>query len=47
MTVGLIRILARFPALETCDIPIYGLISDVKSGKLLEMPEATVIGAAS
>ncbi|HML24629.1 MAG TPA: carbonic anhydrase [Aggregatilinea sp.] len=29
------------------DIPIYGLIFDVKSGKLLEVPEATAIGAAS
>jgi carbonic anhydrase len=28
------------------DIPIYGYIFDVKSGKLIEVPEATKIGAA-
>jgi carbonic anhydrase len=29
------------------DIPIYGYIYDVKSGRLVEVPEATRIGAAS
>ena len=29
------------------DIPVYGYIYDVKSGKLIEVPEATVIGRAS
>src|ERR1700738_3361236 len=29
------------------DIPIYGYIYDVKSGKLLEVPEATTAGQAS
>jgi carbonic anhydrase len=29
------------------DIPIYGYIYDVRSGKLIEVPEATRIGAAS
>jgi carbonic anhydrase len=26
------------------EIPIYGYIYDVKTGKLIEVPEATVIG---
>jgi carbonic anhydrase len=29
------------------DIPIYGYIYDVKSGKLVEVPEATTAGKAS
>jgi len=29
------------------DIPIYGYIYDVKSGKLVEVPEATTVGNAS
>ena len=29
------------------DIPIYGYIYDVKSGRLLEIPEATKVGRAS
>src|SRR5262244_828812 len=29
------------------DIPIYGYIYDVKSGKLLEVPQATTVGKAS
>ena len=29
------------------DIPIYGYIYDVKSGKLIEVPEATTAGKAS
>jgi carbonic anhydrase len=29
------------------DIPIYGYIYDVKSGKLVEVPEATAAGRAS
>ena len=29
------------------DIPIYGYIYDVKSGKLVEVPEATAAGKAS
>lgn len=29
------------------DIPVYGYIYDVKSGRLLEVPEATAAGAAS
>jgi carbonic anhydrase len=29
------------------DIPIYGYIYDVKSGKLMEVPEATTAGKAS
>jgi carbonic anhydrase len=29
------------------DIPIYGYIYDVKSGKLAEIPEATTAGKAS
>jgi carbonic anhydrase len=29
------------------DIPIYGHIYDVKSGKLIEVPEATIAGKAS
>jgi carbonic anhydrase len=29
------------------DIPIYGYIYDVKSGKLLEVSEATTVGKAS
>ena len=29
------------------DIPIYGYIYDVKSGKLVEVPEATTTGKAS
>jgi carbonic anhydrase len=29
------------------DIPIYGYIYDVKSGKLVEVPEATTAGRAS
>ena len=29
------------------DIPVYGYIYDVKSGRLLEVPEATAVGAAS
>ena len=29
------------------DIPIYGYIYDVKSGKLVEVPEATMAGKAS
>ena len=29
------------------DIPIYGYIYDVKSGKLVEVPEATTVGKAS
>jgi hypothetical protein len=29
------------------DIPIYGYIYDVKSGKLVEVPEATAVGKAS
>jgi carbonic anhydrase len=28
-------------------IPIYGYIYDVRSGELLEVPEATRVGAAS
>ena len=28
------------------DIPVYGYIYDVKSGRLLEVPEATAVGAA-
>lgn len=33
-------------ALVAKDIPVYGYIYDVKSGKLIEVPEATVIGKA-
>jgi carbonic anhydrase len=29
------------------DIPVYGYIYDVKSGKLMEVPEATTAGKAS
>ena len=29
------------------DIPIYGYIYDVKSGKLIEVPEATAAGTAT
>jgi carbonic anhydrase len=29
------------------DIPIYGYIYDVKSGKLIEVPKATAVGKAS
>lgn len=29
------------------DIPIYGYIYDVKTGRLVEVPEATKIGKAS
>jgi carbonic anhydrase len=29
------------------DIPIYGYIYDVKSGKLVEVPDATTVGKAS
>jgi carbonic anhydrase len=34
-------------ALVPSHIPVYGYIFDVKSGKLIEIPEATVIGKAS
>lgn len=33
--------------LVPADIPVYGYIYDVKSGKLLEVPEATAAGAAA
>lgn len=34
-------------ALVPAHIPVYGYLFDVKSGKLIEIPEATVIGRAS
>src|ERR1700704_2253808 len=34
----------RRPPLVPKDIPIYGYICDVKSGKLVEVPEATTAG---
>lgn len=34
-------------ALVPSHIPVYGYIFDVKSGKLIEIPEATVVGKAS
>jgi len=37
----------RNHALVPNDIPIYGYIYDVKSGKLREVPEATAAGGAS
>jgi carbonic anhydrase len=35
------------PPTRSNDIPIYGYIYDVKSGKLVEVPEATTAGRAS
>lgn len=37
----------RTHPLVPASIPIYGFIYDVQSGKLLEVPEATVAGAAA
>ncbi len=37
----------RNHALVPTHIPVYGYLFDVKSGKLIEIPEATVIGRAS
>ena len=37
----------RQHALVPANITIYGYIYDVKSGKLLEVPEATAIGKAA
>ena len=37
----------RHHPLVANDIPIYGYIYDVKSGKLVEVPEATTVGKAS
>jgi carbonic anhydrase len=37
----------RNHALVPSHIPVYGYLFDVKSGKLIEIPEATVIGKAS
>jgi carbonic anhydrase len=37
----------RIHSLVPDDIPIYGYIYDVKSGKLVEVPEATAAGKAS
>lgn len=37
----------RAHALVPSDIPIYGYIYDVKSGRLVEVPEATAAGKAS
>jgi carbonic anhydrase len=28
-------------------IPVYGYLYDVKSGRLIEIPEATTVGAAA
>jgi carbonic anhydrase len=37
----------RYSSMVPSDIPIYGYIYDCKSGKLLEIPEATAAGKAS
>ena len=37
----------RHHPLVSNDIPIYGYIYDVKSGNLVEVPEATTAGRAS
>ena len=37
----------RQHALVPANIAIYGYIYDVKSGKLLEVPEATAVGKAA
>jgi carbonic anhydrase len=29
------------------DIPVYGYVYDVKTGKLIEVPEATAVGSVS
>ena len=39
-----VRRLRNHP-LVPAEIPIYGLIYDVRSGKLLEVPEAVAVGA--
>ncbi|QLE40110.1 carbonic anhydrase [Nostoc sp. C052] len=37
----------RFHPLVPSEIPIYGYLYDVKTGKLIEIPEATQVGQAS
>lgn len=37
----------RFHPLVSKDIPIYGYLFDVKSGRLIEVPEATEVGRAA
>ncbi|MCH9031522.1 MAG: carbonic anhydrase [candidate division Zixibacteria bacterium] len=37
----------RFHPLVSKDIPIYGYVFDVKSGRLIEVPEATEVGSAA
>jgi len=37
----------RLHPLVPREIPIYGYVYDVKTGKLIEIPEATEIGKAS